>query len=413
MSPTSGKKLRYVFLARDTFPPFRVDVDTLFGIEMVNRGHQIDWILQSEEHCDRGYKTTWHGCDVWVGRNRSGNSAFKKLRREIDKVIHDLKLIKLARNNNYDFIQVRDKYISALLALIIAKRRKLRFFYWLSYPTADSSLYKAKSGLARYPLYYFLRGKLFSYILYQLVMKRADHVFVQSEQMKKDMISHGIPERQLTAVPMGVPSSMLEKSEGLLNKPANSHEKKIAYLGTLARVRRIDFLINVLAHIKQAIPEAKLYLVGAGADAKDEEFLKREAEKLGVSDSVIITGFLPMEKAWEEVADCDVCVSPFYPTPILNSTSPTKLIEYMALGKAVVANDHPEQRLVISESGAGICVPYDQSAFADAIISLLKAPDTCKIMGAKGRNYVLKNRSYPVIADRVDKIYREFFAETP
>jgi hypothetical protein len=40
----------------------------------------------------------------------------------------------------------------------------------------------------------------------------------------------------------------------------------------------------------------------------------------------------------------------------LNPASPTKLVEYMALGKAVVANDHPDQRMVLEQSGAGICV---------------------------------------------------------
>ncbi len=42
---------------------------------------------------------------------------------------------------------------------------------------------------------------------------------------------------------------------------------------------------------------------------------------------------------------------------ILRAASPTKLVEYMAMGKAVVANDHPEQKRVIEESGAGYCVP--------------------------------------------------------
>ena len=85
----------------------------------------------------------------------------------------------------------------------------------------------------------------------------------------------------------------------------------------------------------------------------------------------------------------------------------------MALGKAVVANNHPEQQLVINESGAGICVPYDKAAFADAIVNLLNNPAMCKMMGAKGRSYVMKYRSYPVIADMVDEVYRKVNAATP
>ncbi len=103
------------------------------------------------------------------------------------------------------------------------------------------------------------------------------------------------------------------------------------------------------------------------------------------------------------VRNATVCVSPFYPTFILNSTSPTKLIEYMALGRPVVANDHPEQRLVLEKSGAGICVSYNEGAFAEAIIELLNNPEKADEMGRKGRLYVKKERTYKVIGDRVEK----------
>ena len=33
-------------------------------------------------------------------------------------------------------------------------------------------------------------------------------------------------------------------------------------------------------------------------------------------------------------------------TPLLNTSSPTKLIEYLAMGKSIVANNHPEQTFI-------------------------------------------------------------------
>ncbi len=77
----------------------------------------------------------------------------------------------------------------------------------------------------------------------------------------------------------------------------------------------------------------------------------------------------------------------------------------MAMGKAVVANDHPEQRLVIEQSGGGLCVPYDEEAFTAAVVELLNDPERCRQMGRKGRAYVLANRTYSVLADRVEKVY--------
>jgi glycosyltransferase involved in cell wall biosynthesis len=75
----------------------------------------------------------------------------------------------------------------------------------------------------------------------------------------------------------------------------------------------------------------------------------------------------------------------------------------MAMGKAVVANDHPEQRLVIEQSRAGTCVPWSEQAFAAEIVRLLLSPSLRHEMGERGRDYAIRHRSYEVIADAVEK----------
>ena len=79
------------------------------------------------------------------------------------------------------------------------------------------------------------------------------------------------------------------------------------------------------------------------------------------------------------------------------------------MGKPVVANDHPEQRKVIQESNAGICVPYDVKAFSDAIIELISSPNVCVSMGLAGREYVIKKRTYRSIANQVENTYQSLF----
>ena len=170
-------------------------------------------------------------------------------------------------------------------------------------------------------------------------------------------------------------------------------------------MRRIDFLIRVLAKVREQVSDAKLYLVGAGDDPSHEQSLVDEARRLNVLDAVVFTGQLPRDEAFEYVQEADVCVSPIFPNPVLNPASPTKLVEYMALGKAVVANDHPDQRMVLEQSGAGICVPWDEAAFASAIVKLMTSPQLASAMGERGRNWVARNRAYPIIADRVERAF--------
>ena len=398
-------KLNFLFISADKFPPFRVDIAVLFGQEIVSRGHTIDLILQSEKDCDISYQTIWSGCRVWVGRTDNGSSRFARLRKHIYRIENNFRMFSLIRSQRYDFIQVKDEFISAILAIIAAKLSRIKFIYWLSFPFPEASLYKVKEGTARYPIFYLVRGWVFKLVLYRLIMPLADHIFVQSEQMKTDIMAMGIDKEKLTPVPMGVSLQAIPQERVNNAFKQDKELQTVVYLGTLERVRRIDFLVRVIKKVLNNIPNIKLYLVGDGNDPADQEFIRHEAARLGIEDAVIITGFLPREEALKFVQQADVCVSPFYPTPILNSTSPTKLVEYMAMGKPTVANDHPEQRLVIEESGGGICVPYEESAFAKAILDLLADSEKAKQMGIRGRQFVQQFRSYTKIADRVENKY--------
>lgn len=399
------KKLKILFISSDKFPPFRVDVVDLFAKELVSRNHSIEWILQSATDCNHNYKTTWLNSTVWVGKTDNGTSLISRLKKHLYSIKNDFKLYKLSKHNTYDIIQVKDKFISALVAIITKKITGKKFVYWLSFPFPEDSLYRFYDKSARYPLLYFIRGNVLKVLLYKIICRSADHIFVQSEQMKMDITKHGVPLRKMTPIPMGVPEENIVDQKNSHNKTVNPNQ--VIYLGTLNRSRKMDFVLRAFKLALQKKDYCELIFVGDSEDPGDKEFLIEESKKLGIDHAVSFTGLLARDKALEYVEQSAVCLSPFYPTPVLNSTSPTKLIEYMALQKPVIANDHPEQRLVLKESQGGICVPYEEQAFANAIIYLLDNPDIAKNMGRMGREYIIKNRTYRTIADQVEQKYFE------
>lgn len=403
-----------MILAEDKFPPFRVDVATLFGSKLAGMNYRIDWILQSEADCAKAYRVEWGGGEALVAATDNGLCRVNRLKKHLLKFINELRLCRLSRRNRYQIIQVKDDFIPALLAIPAARLTGAKFVYWLSYPLPESDIYQARSGTARYPMLYLIRGTVYKFLLYKIILPAAVHVFVQSEQMKKDVAGMGINLKKITAVPMGVEIEKIPYQQTDPGVQLNSHagaEKIILYLGTLLKMRRLDFLLNVLAQVLEKEETARLYFVGDGEDPTDRFFLQEKAKELNIEDHVVFTGFLPMAEAWEYVRRAEVCVSPFYPTFILNSTSPTKLIEYMAMGKPVVANDHPEQSLVISESNGGLCVPYEVGAFADAILAILRNPAMGAAMGENGRRYVTEHRTYDVIAQAVHQKYQQICHE--
>ncbi len=79
------------------------------------------------------------------------------------------------------------------------------------------------------------------------------------------------------------------------------------------------------------------------------------------------------------------------------------MLEYMAMAKPVVANEEiPDQKEVMGASGGGILVRFDAESFAEAIIKLLDNPGRAEEMGRRGRDWVLENRSYDVIASELE-----------
>lgn len=395
------RRLRFLVVSSDKFPPFRVDVTELFGRQMAGRGHVIEWLLQSEADCAAPHEADWPGGRVWVGATDNRETRLARLRKHLRGIGNDFRLFGLMRRTRYDFVQVKDKFIAALFALLACKRHGVPMVFWLSYPFPESDLYAAREGTARYPWFYRLRGTVFKWLLYDVILRHARHCFVQSEQMKRDVAAMGVPIEKLTAVPMGLGPNLLDVELA----PSSAAGATVVYLGTLARNRRLDAIVRAFRLVVDAVPEARLLFVGAGDDAHDREVLEREVERLGLREQVVFTGFLPRERALEHVARAVVCLSPFYPTPIFNSTSPTKLIEYMALGRAVVANRHPEQRELLEDSGGGLCVEWEEREFAEAIVTLLRDPARAAEMGRRGQRYIREHRSYARIADLVESRY--------
>jgi glycosyltransferase involved in cell wall biosynthesis len=318
-----------------------------------------------------------------------------------------LRVFGLLKRHRYSLVQIKDKYFGALLAILAAKLHGVPVFYWLAYPHGEASLYAADKGVARYGVLYRLRGIVQRWLLYRIIMPSCTHVFVQSEQMRRDIEIEGIPFDAMTAVPSSVNLRDLDRLPGDDASAAEPGTPTIVYLGTLIRERQLDFLVRAHALVVAAIPDAQLKFVGSGFMPDDEQLIRSAAERLGIGANVVITGWLPMADAWRHVRRATLCVSPYLPVPILRSTSPTKLIEYMALGKPVVANDHPEQADVLTASGAGIVCGWSEDEFAAAIVELIKDPARRKEMGAAGRRYVAEHRTHWAMVELVAGRYRQ------
>ena len=399
-----------LFFVREAFPTHRVDIDVLFGRELLGRGHQIDFVMQAESAAAVSGPILWRGRTVCLGRTDHGKSILHRLHRHWLGFWNDLRWLSRASIDRYDAIQVRDKFVTAALALPIARFKGLKFFFWLSFPEPEAQLQGAREGTSQFPIVNHIRGRLFDWLLYRWILPHCDHAFVQSEQMRQDLGRRRIDLVKLTPVPMGIDISGLPAPvpHKHTHQASGDEPLLLGYLGTLNRQRKLDVLVDMLAIIRSGGREASLLIVGDGAQAEDRLLIVDRATTLGIQEYVEITGFLPRDAALRRIMQVDIALSPFFPTMVLNSTSPTKLVEYLALGLAVIASRHPEQRAILRATRAGVCVPWHPRHFARAALWIAKQTDAARTrMCERGRTWVIQNRDYARIADAVEQKYAE------
>jgi len=395
--------MKILFLTSDKYPPFRPAAKVIFGKSLPKRGHIVDWLIQqADEFEDHGDAMEING-QVYMARTVSGESRMKRWLKYLADIQNDFDVFRLTRKKRYDLVLVKDKYIAGVLAALATRLSKTPFCFWLAYPHAEADIYASTHNTARYKWIYWIRGQCRKFALYKIILRTADHVFVQSQRMRLDLSEKGIEPKKMTPVPSSVAIEEYPVDD-LLSWPERLqlHGERIVYFGTLQRERRLDFLVRVFEKVVKIRPDAKFDIIGRGNSPEDDALIDREITRLRLEGSVVRHGHLNPPDAIKIIKRSAVCLSPYYGIEILKSTSPTKLVEYLALARPVVATTHPEQDFVLSQCEGGISTPWDESAFAAAICSILENPQAGDEMGNRGRAYVEAERTDERMTDLVE-----------
>jgi glycosyltransferase involved in cell wall biosynthesis len=405
-TPFDPSSIHLLYFIAEPWPTFRADVISLFGKYLPRHGITCDLVTERSQSDTGQLDYTWP-----AGRAILCRVPSNRIGQYLIKLAHNLMTLIFVDARRYQAIQVRDMSVTALIGLIVAKSKGLKFFYWLSYPQSEGQIHRAQArGIKGGIRFWFplLQGWFGKWLLYRIVFPKADHVFVQSRQMQLDLAEQGIPTEQMTPVPMGVDTEISKPNEiKPTNDPRITGKRVVVYLGTLDRVRKIEILFKMTALVKQIIPDMLLVLVGDTEDSVHRKWLQNECQRLGVSDHVLWTGWLPSAQAWSYVRAAEIGLSPFPRSFLLDSASPTKAVEYMALSVPVIVNDNPDQAQVVAESGAGLCVPLEAKAFSEALVYLLNHPAKRQEMGKLGIDYIRKTRGYDTLSASLADVYRQ------
>jgi glycosyltransferase involved in cell wall biosynthesis len=179
--------------------------------------------------------------------------------------------------------------------------------------------------------------------------------------------------------------------------------KVICFVGAFDPWHGIDTLITATGIVIEKEPQTIFLMVGDGIMMAP---LSEKVKKNSLEDNFRFTGRIPYENVPPYINTSNICVIPFpRKNTHLKDSSPLKLYEYLACGKPVVSTEVGGVAEVLSASGAGLLVrPDDPEALASGMIELLKDEKRQKLMGKKGRKYVVSNFTWKKNAQQVVKI---------
>ena len=367
-------------------------------------GHDVTWILSSEE-VKEFQETTFNDVRVFVVPCMYSGGILKAITKVLYAIRRMHFVLKNCKNESYNMIFVREGIFDAFLAWYVKKRYKIPFTFERVDPIGQGwEFYKFYHPRLKYFWYFILRINAY---LTLLILHKADLVLPTTKWMLEDFAEKGIEKSKMMPFPNGIDINRFSNAYGgeIRNRCGLEDSKVVIYIGTLDKIRRLEVLIHAFSKVRENKKNVKLLMIGDGTDKSN---LERLASDLGIKDDLIFTGHVHFDEIPNYIASADIGVSPVPPLDFYKLSSPIKMFEYMAVGKPVVANDEiPEQEEVMRESEGGILVKFEAESFAEGTIELLDNPKKASEMGRRGRKWVVRNRSYEVLARRLEKKYSE------
>lgn len=240
--------------------------------------------------------------------------------------------------------------------------------------------------------------------LEQLSCRVADHVIATNQSYKDmEMARSGLSAERITIVRNG-PS---EKMQPVAPDPElrSRAGTLIGYVGIMGPQDGIDYLLRAIQQLVYTLKMDDVYCVIIGKSNYLKE-LKELAAELGISDKVWFTGWISYADLLRYLSTVDICVAPDPSNPFNDRCTMIKMMEYMAMGKPIVAFDLPEHRVTAGEA-ATYARGNDELDFATRIMALANNPQQREAMGKSGRNRIQTELAWSFQIPKLTGVYAQ------
>jgi glycosyltransferase involved in cell wall biosynthesis len=244
----------------------------------------------------------------------------------------------------------------------------------------------------------------------RLNLDAAARIFVVSEVERRNLQARGVDANKIVVNPNGVDVERFRPGVGGADTRRELGLKDddvvAGFVGTFGPWHGVEKLAAAIKSISTDV-NARFLLIGSGSLHTEVE-RKLEAETR--AGRVIFTGAVAHERVPPLLDACDILVAPHVPLADGSEFfgSPTKVFEYMAMGKAIIASRLGQIGDVLSDEETALLVePGNVKELAGAIVSLIESDELRKRLGVRAREVVVERYTWGHNAGRVLEAYQK------
>jgi glycosyltransferase involved in cell wall biosynthesis len=246
-------------------------------------------------------------------------------------------------------------------------------------------------------------------IFEEKMLERANKIIAVSYFTKRELLDYyKVPEEKIQVIHNGVdvnkfkPAKDKRKIKEELGFKAD--DLAIVSVGRLYARKGLFTLIESMPAVVNRFKNAKFIISGKGQSGEMRK-LVNYADKLGVKDSIIFTGYYPDKKLPNLYQAADVfAFSTFY------EHHPFAVLEALSTGLPVVTTSVGGIPETIESGKNGFLVePFNPAQFADRILYLLEHPAEASEMGSLARKTIMERFDWRIVVKNVLKVYDEAF----
>lgn len=333
--------------------------------------------------------------------------------KDILELFYNFKIIKYCKNLRADAIYQRYNGFS-FCGAYIAKKKNIPFV--LEFNSSDVWKIKNWKNNDTFLKWIFktIYYKIFKLPIVSTIEKynlsNAAHIIVVSEALKNILLKFGVDENKIIVNPNGIDERKYNpqiKCDDIKQKYNLENKIIIGFIGTFGQWHGAENIAMAFGRLLKKYPEyknkTKLFMIGDGVRMS---IVKKHILEFNLQENVVLTGLIPQEQGAKFLSACDILINATVPNPDGSEFfgSPTKLFEYMAMGKAIICSNMAQMSEILEHGKTAYMVePGNIDELATAMKELVDDGELKQRLGDSARDEVIQKYTWDKHVDKILK----------